>query len=534
MKKIIYICALIGLVNIACKSDKKETPLVVEAIEQKPNILIVFPDQLRRYSASFWSESPYKELAQGKGDPVITPNIDKLAKNGVVFTNAISNFPLCSPYRGMMLSGMYPEQNGIWNNCKKGRDHSLKDDIEIIPDLFYKAGYNTSYFGKCHWLKTEPLFDANGNYEGTTEAPGGNYVNTYDTYIPPGKKRHHIEYFYQALKDEHFNPRVYSNRPETIEGKKDGELHLPKMFSAKNEANQIITYLKNENGQRDSSKPFCMIWSMNPPHNPWDDENTDMESLKTYYDTDKFPEIDSKLVVRENADLEVAKYARHYYANVTSADKYIGLVLEELQKLNLLDNTIVLFSSDHGEMLGSHGNTGKNAFELESLAIPFIVHWPKGLKSGVNDVLFGAPDVLPTALGLAGLSRFIPSSVEGENYASLIKNSNSKDKKPEAILTMLGNSRGVLTNKYTLCLKENKKPWDTQNGKNVEAAYFYDNVKDPYQLHKINIDDAPEISEILLEHLAELLEKTNDPWFQERKYKEIIPYNTNYNLKQVQ
>ena len=347
---------VISLLLLSCKSEVKKE---VASTTKKPNILIVFPDQLRRYSAGFWSEENYKKHVVGKPDPVLTPTIDKLAKNGVVFTQAVSNYPLCSPYRGMMLSGMYPEQNGIWNNCKKGREHSLKDDIATIPDLFFKAGYNTSYFGKCHWLKTEPLFDENGNYQGTTEAPGGHYVNTYDTYIPPGK-RHNIEYFYQALKDEHFNPRIYSNDPSTIEGKKDGELHLPKVFSAKNEAEKIIKYLKNENGQRNADKPFCMIWSMNPPHNPWDDENTDMETLHKHYDTDKFPEIDNKLVVRKNADLKVANYARHYYANVTSADNYIGQVIDELEKMGELDNTIVMFSSDHGEMLGSHSRTGKN------------------------------------------------------------------------------------------------------------------------------------------------------------------------------
>ena len=512
---------VISLLLLSCKSEVKKEVVVTT---KKPNILIVFPDQLRRYSAGFWSEENYKKHVVGKPDPVLTPTIDKLAKNGVVFTQAVSNYPLCSPYRGMMLSGMYPEQNGIWNNCKKGREHSLKDDIATIPDLFFKAGYNTSYFGKCHWLKTEPLFDENGNYQGTTEAPGGHYVNTYDTYIPPGK-RHNIEYFYQALKDEHFNPRIYSNDPSTIEGKKDGELHLPKVFSAKNEAEKIIKYLKNENGQRNADKPFCMIWSMNPPHNPWDDENTDMETLHKHYDTDKFPEIDNKLVVRKNADLKVANYARHYYANVTSADNYIGQVIDELEKMGELDNTIVMFSSDHGEMLGSHSRTGKNSFQLESLSVPFIVHWPKGLKADITDVLFGATDVLPTAMGLAGLSNQIPSEVEGTNFAGLLLNpENNSVKKPEDVLIMLGNSRGIFSGKYTLCLEENKKQWDTDKGTEISEAYLYDNINDPYQLNKIDLKTLPEVSSKLLKSLGEKLKMSNDPWFQQKKYSNLIPY----------
>ena len=75
----------------------------------QPNVLVIFPDQLRRYSAGYWSEDKYRKYVIGKSDPVVTPNIDKLAHNGVVFIQAVSNYPLCSPFRGMILSGMYPE-----------------------------------------------------------------------------------------------------------------------------------------------------------------------------------------------------------------------------------------------------------------------------------------------------------------------------------------------------------------------------------------------------------------------------------------
>ena len=527
MRIINYIFLLIFVFSFSdCKTqDKKQFDGKVEVVKKRPNVLIIFPDQLRRYSAGFWSEEPYKSFVIGESDPVITPNIDKLAKSGVVFSNAISNFPLCSPYRGMLMSGRYPEQNGIWNNCVIGRNESLRDDITTLPDLFYNAGYNTSYFGKCHWLKNDPVFDENGNYVGKTESPGGEYVNRYDTYIPPGKSRHNIEYFYQALKDEHYNSRIYSNDPYTINGKKDGELHLPKIFSPKNEANIIIDYLRNKRGQRDTSKPFCMIWSLNPPHNPWDDENTDMEIFREYYDVDKFPEIDKSLVVRDNADLNVASYARNYFANVTSVDKYIGEVLDELEKMGELDNTIVVFSSDHGELLGSHGLQGKNAVELESLAIPFIVYWPKGLDSGISDLLISVPDVLPTMMGLAGLDKEIPNDIEGTNFASFIRNPETSNvKKPEAALIMLGDSRGVQTERYTLCIKDDKAYFNKNKTRKIKEAFIYDNVQDPYQLNKIDIKDIPDVSQKLLQDLARLLKKTNDPWYQKRYFDGIIPF----------
>jgi len=518
MKKVIFIILILKFIiinfNGKLYSQKTVRNQKENISKKKPNVLIIFPDQLRRYSAGFWSEEPYKNLAVGNPDPVITPNIDKLAKNGVVFTHAVSNFPLCSPYRGMLLSGCYPQQNGIWNNCKAGRNHSLKNDIPTIPDLFLKAGYNTSYFGKCHWLKPEPLFDENGNYKGTTKAPGGHYVNKYDTYIPPGKNRHGIEYFYESIKDIHFNPHIYSNDPYTIENKKDGELHLPKIFSPKNESKIIIDYLKNNRNQRDPNKPFCMIWSLNPPHNPWSDENTDMEVLRKHYDTDKFPSVNEKLLVRKNADKEVGKYARHYYANVTSSDHYIGRVLDELKQSGELDNTIVIFSSDHGEMLGSHGRKGKNAFELESSAIPLIIHWPKRLKTQTTDILFSAPDVLPTAMGLAGLSNQIPKEIEGTDFSSLLIDAKKSTlKKPEAVLLMLSKSRGVLTNRYSLCINENKKQTNKKGTATIAEAFIYDNLLDPYQLNKIDIKEKPKLAKQLLSKLGQLLKKVNDPWY---------------------
>ena len=511
MKKLYFIIAILLISSLGGFAKKKET-------QEKPNVIIIFPDQLRRYSASYWSEEPYRQHVIGKPDPVVTPVLDKLAKNGVVFTQAISNYPLCSPYRGMMLTGLYPQQNGIWGNCKKERTHDLKDDVKAITDIFYDSGYNTAYFGKCHWEKTEALFDKDGNYKGTLDEPGGNYMNTYDTYVPPGAARHSIEYFYQALNDSHFNSKVFSSDPQVIDGKADGEMHRPMKFSAKNEATQIVKYLKNTHGQRDTDKPFCMIWALNPPHNPWDDKNTEMDVLHKNYDTDKFEKIED-LVLRGNADLEVAKYARNYFSNVTSVDTYMGVVIDELEKQGALDNTIIVFSSDHGEMLGSHGKTGKNVFEQEAVSIPFVVHYPKKVKAGITDLMIGVTDVLPTVVSMAGLKDQIPQNVQGQDFSELIYNPKSKKlKKPESVLLLLGQARGVQDKRYTLCVEE-----DTTKSKLTET-YLYDNVADPYQQKRISFEEKPEVVKRLLADLGKKLKYSNDPWYLERRHSELLVY----------
>ncbi len=508
MYKSVILVAITALSSFSCEVEKTEA--------NKPNILIVFPDQYRRYSAGFWSQARYTEKTIGRPDPVHTPAIDKLANNGVVFTNAISNYPLCSPHRGMLLSGMYPEQNGIWNNCRKDRPDALNKDVTAITDVFFNAGYNVSYFGKCHWIKTAPLFDTNGNYVGTTDEPGGNFINGYDTYVPPGADRHSIEYFYQSIVDNHVNPMAFSSDPETVGGNKDGQPFRPKEFSPKTESRHIVDYIKNDRNQRDANKPFFMIWAPNPPHAPWDMKNTDMDEYEKHYSEERVPDIND-LLSRDNADSSAARHVRNYFANVTSVDKYIGLVIEELEASGLLENTIVVFTSDHGEMLGSHHKSGKNVIETESIAIPLIIHWPNMLKPSIEEGFFNVPDLMPTLLGLAGLDGLIPNDVEGIDFSEKLLTGSVNGKiGMNSSLLLLPKAKGMVNAQFTLGVN------DLGDGKC--EVFLYDNVNDPYQLVKLNAGERKEIASRLLIELGQLLAKTNDPWYKDRKFNDQIKY----------
>ena len=379
-----------------------------------------------------------------------------------------------------------------------------------------QAGYQVSYFGKCHWQKTEPLFDTNGTYVGSKEAPGGHYINRYDTYVPPGADRHSIHYFFQTLKDDHFNPRVYSNDPEAIEGKKDGELYMPARFSSELEAEKIIDYLSNTHGQRDPDKPFFMIWSLNPPHNPWTEKSTRMEFFNRYTDAGEVNL--QKLLTHENADPAVGHYAPYYFANVSAVDHFIGKVLNHLDELGLAENTIIVFSSDHGEMLGSHGKQGKNVPEIEAFNIPFIVKWGDHLPHRVEEMILSVPDIMPTLLGLAGLPDRIPGEVQGRNYAPvLIDPGTSQPARPETALFINMRSRGIFTGKYMFVVTEKEG--------SPEEVFCYDNEKDPGQMNKIPMEHLdPSTAERLATGLAELLKNTNDKWYLEKTCSEILPY----------
>ena len=114
-----------------------------------------------------------------------------------------------------------------------------------------------------------------------------------------------------------------------------------------------------------------MMWSFHPPHNPWNEESTHMDFYNQYTEEGK---VDlARLLTHDNTDSTVGHYAPYYFANVSAVDYFIGTVIDKLETLGLSENTIIVFSSDHGEMLGSHGESGKNVPEIESLNIPFIV-----------------------------------------------------------------------------------------------------------------------------------------------------------------
>ena len=117
--------------------------------DRKPNVIYVFPDQFRNHAMGFWGEKGFKEHVRFKPDPVITPNLNNFARESVVLTSAMSNCPLSSPHRGMLLSGMYPDGSGVPLNCNSDRPiSSLREDIECIGDVFKKNGYNCAYIGK--------------------------------------------------------------------------------------------------------------------------------------------------------------------------------------------------------------------------------------------------------------------------------------------------------------------------------------------------------------------------------------------------
>ena len=518
MKPRISFLVFVFCLGTGCGS--KEAP-PADSVLGQPNVLIIIPDNLRRYSASYWQRPEFAKHVVGVPDPAVTPNIDALAENGVVFTQAISNFPLCSPYRGMMLTGTYPPGNGLTGNARVGRSISLDRKVPTITSIFRDAGYDVGYFGKAHWLAPRPVFDKEDVYRGTESAPGGQYINNYDTYIPEGPDRHGIDYYFQTVIDDHFDYLAYSNDRNAVDGRADGEPHRPGVFSSKEEADQLAAYIRNVRSQRDDGRPFFAIWAPNPPHEPYDDDNVEPDVLDSHYSEADFADV-CDLLPRENVRCEAAPFARHYFSNVTSVDKYIGQVIDVLRSEDMLDDTIIVLSSDHGEMLGSHGRTGKNVLLTEALAIPLIIQWPNGLVADIERSIVNVPDLMPTVLGLAGLAERIPRTVQGRNLSSRLASLASADAElDDETLVMAPEERGIISGQYmlTVSLAEKYEP----------SIRLFDNARDPYQLQPVEIyGPVPQryetLTSELLVRLGRRLQEADDAWFQDKLMGHLIPY----------
>lgn len=483
---------------------------------KRPNVIYIFPDQFRNSAMQFWNEKEYKEHVNFKADPVHTPNIDNFAKQSVVLTSAQSICPLSSPYRGMFLTGMYPDNSGIPLNCNNSRPISnLRPDAETISDVFSRNGYQCAYIGKLH---------AEYPTKNNPQNPG-TYVEeqnpVWDAYTAPDN-RHGFDYWYSyGTYDVHKSPHYWDT---------EGNRHEIKEWSPKHEADKVIEYLTAE---RDKDKPFFIVWSANPPHSPYRSLEDCMEEDYNLY---KDIPLD-QLLVRPNINKELKEKqecAPYYFASVTGVDREFGRVLDTLKSLGLDENTIVVFTSDHGETMASHVLDPKNSPYSESMNVPFIIRYPKKLKPSVSPLLLSPIDIMPTLLSLAGLKSDTPKGVQGRDLSIYMKNEETSQKAPEGVLYIRnvdgdkdseGNvvnyfpvARGLKTNRYTLAITINRD-------KSIEEILFFDDKEDPYQMNSLSIEKHKKEFKQLCLQMANQLKEAGDLWYKQRILSDIILYD---------
>lgn len=332
------------------------------------NILMIFTDQMHKYALGCLS--PF----------VKTPNLDRLASEGTLFTNAYSNNPVCTPFRGLLYSGRYSMDCGVQNNCDAISPNEL-----CLPDELHALGYDTSFVGKLH------LGD-----KGNCPVPrkfwaGHNHFIGYQCYNGFLKD----VCFYDENQTEH---RFEGHRTDVT-------------------AQLGIERLRELAAQ---GKPFMETIFFQAPHYP-EQPSPEYEAL---YDGVEFPMPECFAPVQpytptqsppsprpfelcpdyQRYGNDIQMYLKLYYGMVSQIDANVGKILDELEKLGLADDTMILFSADHGDMQGSHGLVNKCLPFERSCGIPLIVKIPGMKQVPVVDTPVSAVDYYPTCMEIAGSS----------------------------------------------------------------------------------------------------------------------------------
>jgi arylsulfatase A-like enzyme len=457
-RAIIAIALLLCIGLIGCKNNTEKGTNLGEL--KRPNIIYVLADQWRAQATGY------------NGDPNLagrTPNLDRMADQGINFTNAISVCPVCTPYRAALLTGQYPTTTGMIFN-----DLHLPGESITMAELFRESGYETCYIGKWH-------LDGMGRF----------------AYTPP-ERRQGFEYW-KALECSHdYNNLLYYT------GDSDEKQYWTG-YGPYAETRDAVSYIHQHAG---SDTPFLMVLAWGAPHFP---HHTAPEELQELFD----PE-DIVLCTNVPDDMKEKAIIESigYYAHILALDSCMGILQNAMDEAGISDNTILVFTSDHGEMMGSQGvrPRQKQVPWAESVKVPFLLRYPAlfGNKKIAADVPINTPDILPTLLSLAGLP--VPDFIEGENVAEAIDNKETFRDKAALIMNVspfagkADEYRGVYTSRYAY-VKTLEGPW-----------LLFDHKNDPFQMDnlvgKAGYEQLQEEMELLLQ---QELKKVGDN-FMPRQY----------------
>lgn len=438
--------------------------------KKRPNVLYVFSDEHRACSLP---GEPY--------NGALAPNLAQFARENLSLTNCISNYPVCSPYRGIFLTGTWPCQSGIVDNAIQ-----LREDSGSIGKTFRDHGYYTGYIGKWHLSSNDKIF------------------------IPAGPGRQGFEDWHLwANTNPHFD-KSFTFDPNT------GQKVQPRGYNCTLMTDMALQFLKErkqEQGQK-GEQPWFLVVSWNPPHPPYGDAPPD--EMKRYDPAELAQRPNVKLAPERFRELQSEAHLRHaqqgYYAHISAVDREFRRILAALEENGQADDTIVVYTSDHGDMMGSHGYMQKRLPWEESCRVPFFVRYPGVTPRGKEtDVLFSAIDIYPSLCGLAGIP--VPAHCAGRDLSAAIRGHAISG--PESSFLMhiqkLRASRGadkpaplfrgVRTAQHTYAVADDGR-W-----------VLYDNREDPYQQHNLVADPSrarlrSELDGVVLEWLK----KASDPF----------------------
>ncbi len=499
---ILSIVLTFSFLTMSCNSHKKNTNLALaenkESVNTKPNIIYIMADDLTTQAISAYG-GIYKDLAP-------TPNMDRIATEGMLFQDVLCTNAICGPSRAAILTGNYSNRNGYYKNESGGK---FNEKQWTFPQEFQKNSYQTSLFGKWH-LGTEPKgFDV-------------------------------FKYHNSAGQQGHYWDPLYNENGKDVK---------EKGYATNLSTDFALNWLENE---RKKDAPFMMMLQYKAPHRSWQPDtkyeklwdeidfpypvtfNDDYKGRElTAGDTEMTMEYFSRrdmkyktpeglkgrekiawdfygakpgqIVQPEGMSAEEGRkwryqsYIKDYLACVKSVDDNIGRVLQYLDDNGLAENTIIVITSDQGFYLGDHGFFDKRFIYEESLRMPFMVRYPKNIKAGSeNEDIISNVDFAPTLLELAGIST--TQKMHGKSFAPILKGKTPTDWKQAMYYHYyefpywhhVQPHYGIRTQKYTLA----------HFYYNIDVWELYDLEKDPTQMN--NIINDPQYATIISNLKVEL------------------------------
>lgn len=417
----------------------------------RPNILFLMPDQHRAQTVGCLGD-----------EQVRTPHLDKLAGDGMIIQNTFANSPVCCPARAVLLTGQYCHRNGMVAN-----DLRLRESSVSMAKTLQSAGYRTGFVGKWH-------------LDGGKRQPG---------FVPPGERRHGYEYWAaNQCSHAHFRNTIFRDTAQPI---------VLDKFETDGYADFAIEFLE---AARTDRRPFYLTVQWGPPHDPYKAP----EEYSRLYRPEK---LKMRPNWKEKTGAPGPAQIAEYYAMVTAVDAAVGRIVNRLDALGLGENTIVLYASDHGDMLGSLGERLKRKPWEESIRVPGILRWPSRVKAGSRcGAFFTHVDFAPTLLSLAGVAA--PRQMQGENIAGAILD--GKAGPDSAFFQIFGpyagdgtpdGWRGIRCRRY-MYARFKDRPW-----------LLYDLERDPHQMR--NLADERSARSVLTEmerRLSAWMRRTGDSW----------------------
>lgn len=414
-----------------------------------PNILFIMPDQWRGM-----------DLGCNGNTQVRTPNLDRLASQGLNFTNAVANCPVCTPSRAILQTGRYPHENGMQVN-----DVQISVHERGLGKILQERNYLTGFVGKWH-------------LQGGRRLPG---------FVPPGPHRHGFDFWAaNVCSHDYFHQQYFRDDPTPIP---------MKTYEVPAWTDLAIEFLEKA---RAGTQPFCLYVDYGPPHDPY--------QVPPGYEGLYHP---AGIRLRPNWQPGAPMFGSApdlvgYYSAIACLDAQIGRLLARLDALGMAQNTIVVFTSDHGDMLGSHGTYSKRKPWEESVRVPAILRMPGVIPAGVtSDAPFSHIDMVPTLMGLSGL-RSEPQ-MHGFDFSRYVRGE-SETTPGFAHLMMYSQTeggefppwRGIRSRKYKYARFQHK-PW-----------MLYDLEQDPYEMNNLldGRTPPPELEQLVDSQMA----TTGDSW----------------------